>query len=338
MPGIPLQLGDQTVNPLLTSMSVAFYQRANFVADKVFPAIPVDTQAGMYWSYPRGTYFRTDVTRRAPGAPADLISYTRNLDSYLCDVYAIAQAIPDQHRANQNGMFDLDRAATMQITQQHLLHRERSWAETYFKTGVWATDISATTTGPTLPSGGDMRRWDEPGSDPVQSIQQLILDRQEATGLKMNTVVMGPRVYLAAINHALVIDRIKFTQSAVPGAALSTQLLAAMWDVDRVFVSDAVINPDNDVSDDAPAGMNFLHGAGKDMLLCYSPPAPALETPAAGYTFVWRGMAGADNAMGLRVKSYRSEREASTFIEAETAWGMKVVAPSLGVFVDNVVS
>jgi hypothetical protein len=61
--------GDVHVNAALTNISVAYIQSAEgFVADKVFPIVPVDQQSNFYYTYTQNDWFRDEAKPRAPGA------------------------------------------------------------------------------------------------------------------------------------------------------------------------------------------------------------------------------------------------------------------------------
>jgi hypothetical protein len=70
-------------------------------------------------------------------------------------------------------------------------------------------------------------------------------------------------------------------------------------------------------------------------LLCYTPSAPSLMTPAAGYIFTWNGYL-AGNSFGVRMKNFRMEHIASDRIEGEMTYDMRVISPEMGVFLSSV--
>ena len=56
------------VDAILTNISVAYLQNQdNFIADKVFPVIPVDKKSDKYFTYTKNDWFRDEAQRRAPG-------------------------------------------------------------------------------------------------------------------------------------------------------------------------------------------------------------------------------------------------------------------------------
>ena len=69
MPMISPTPGDVHVNGTLTNLSLAYQQaESNFVADRVFPNVPVTKQSDIYWVWPRDAWNRDEMKHRAPGA------------------------------------------------------------------------------------------------------------------------------------------------------------------------------------------------------------------------------------------------------------------------------
>ncbi len=61
-------VADVHINRPLTDVSVAFMQNAtDFVADRVFPTVPVAKQSDLYFVYEREDWYRSQAERRAPG-------------------------------------------------------------------------------------------------------------------------------------------------------------------------------------------------------------------------------------------------------------------------------
>ena len=56
------------IDRALTNISVAYMQSADtFIADKVFPMIPVQKQSDTYFEYDKESFFRDDARERAKG-------------------------------------------------------------------------------------------------------------------------------------------------------------------------------------------------------------------------------------------------------------------------------
>ena len=325
---------DLHVNVPLTNVSVAYLQSpTEYICNKVFPQVPVQKQSDLYWKYSKSDWRRTDVQRRAPGTESPGVGWKFDTDSYFCHVYAVHKDIDDQVRANADGNFRLDADATKFITNQLLLKRDLDWADAYFKTGVWATDQTGVSSGPT---GAQFLQWDQAGSDPIANIAQYTIDFRELTGFSPNTMVVGANVMRVLKNHPDILDRIKYTQKGV----VTEDLIAGLFGVNKLLVSYATSAATPELTDasaqDAAATYSFIANS-KAALLCYTTSSPSLMTPAAGYTFTWNGYA-AGNSQGIRVKSFRQEHIASDRVEAEMTYDMKVIAPDMGVFLASAVA
>jgi hypothetical protein len=319
---------DLHVNVPLTNISIAWMQSSDaYIADKVFPSVPVQKQSDLYWKYNKAEWRRTDVELRAPSTESPGVGWNVNTDSYFCHVYAVHKDIDDQLRANADSNFSLDRDATNFITNQMLLKRDIDWVNKYFKTGVWATDRTGVSASPT---GDEFLQWDNAGSSPITDVTSQIVDFRELTGFAPNIMVIGPHVLQALRNHPEILDRIKYTERGI----VTEDLIASLLGVDKLLVSYATHTQtpqfQNPATTESNATYSFI-GSGKSALLAYAPKSPSVMQPSAGYTFTWNGYLGG-NAKGIKIKNFRMEHIASDRIEAEMTYDMKVVASDLGVF------
>ena len=321
------------INVPLTNVSIAYaINRDDFIANKVFPSVPVEKQSDLYWKYSKSDLRRTDAKRRAPSTESPGTGWNRTTDSYFCHVYAVHHDIDDQLRANADSVFSLDKEATQFITNQLLLKRDIDWHSTYFKEGVWGTNLTGVES---TPSTNQFIQWSSASSDPVAYLDKMFIEFVRQNGMKPNTLVIGPDVLTALKNHPGILDRIKYTQKGF----ITEDMLASMLGVKRVLTTWPTVTTGPQIPDakaqDAAAQYNFI-GDTKSALLCYTPDSPSLMTPAAGYTFTWKGYLGG-NAQGVLVKNFRMEHIRSDRIEAEMTYDMKIVGKDLGVFMKNVV-
>jgi hypothetical protein len=125
--------GDVHVNRPLTNISVAFLQdQSRFIADKVFPSVPVMKKSDLYFTYPKEQWFRTDAQKRAPSTESAGSGYGITTASYSCEPYALHKDVDDQIRANADSPINLDAEATEFVTRQLMLKREKDWATAFF--------------------------------------------------------------------------------------------------------------------------------------------------------------------------------------------------------------
>jgi len=312
------------IDRILTHISVAYIQdENNFIASKVFPRVPVEKKSDLFWKYTKNDWFRDEAKPRASLTESAGGGYNLTTDSYTAEVYAYHKDVGPQERANADAPIDMDRDATLFVTQKILLRQELQWVTDFFGTGIWGTDIT-----PTL--------WDNYAtSDPIGDIRTGMATVLGTTGYEPNTLVLGYQVYQKLIDHPDIVDRIKYGSSSAENPALvNEQTLAKIFGLKRVLVARAIKATNNEGAAEA-----YAFALGKSALLAYSADSPSLMAPSAGYQFWWRGIAG---GMGTPSVVYRipipllglgAER-----IEAEMAFANKKVAADLGYMFNSVVS
>jgi hypothetical protein len=207
-----------------------------------------------------------------------------------------------------------------------MLRRELQWVSDFFATSVWGTDVTGVAG---TPSTGQTKQWsDYTSSDPISDIENAKSGILSATGMEGNTLVLGYDVFKSLKNHPDLVDRIKYTSSQT----ITTDMLAAMFDIPRVIVAKAVKATNNEGATEA---YSFAHG--KKALLCHVAPQPGLLTPSAGYSFSWTGVSGGLGAT-IGTSQFRMESIKSDRVEAEMAFDNKVIGSDLGYFWDSIVA
>lgn len=319
------------VDAVLSQISVAYRQRVtNFVAATTFPEVPVDKQSDVYYVYNKGDWFRDEAAKRAPATESVGSGYRLATDRYLCDVYAFHKDVDDQTRANYDNQLNADIDATEFVVNRMLMRNERDWAQTYFTTGIWATDMAGVSG---APGAGQFKQWNDATSTPIQDIEQGKLVMLSTTGFEANTLVLGYQVYKELKQHPSIIDRLKYTSSD----NITIDILARFFEVDRVLVSRSIINTAPRPAPGQADADAYSFIMGKQALLMYVNQNPSPLQPSAGYRFAWRGVS---DSLGLTIGTVRipmphlrAER-----IESQMAWDNKVVAPDLGYFFNSAVA
>lgn len=320
---------DLYVDVPLTNISIAYSQNAaDFIASSTFPSVPVQMQSGIFYKYDRRDWWRSEARVRAPGSETAGGGWRVTTDTYFADVVGVHKDIDDQNRANATPLTNLDRNAAMWVTQQLLLKRDKDWTDAYFKSGVWAVDLTGVTG---VPLSNQFKQWDQAGSTPIQDLRKQIIARRRITGLTPNRLVLGAEVWNVLQDHADFIDRIKYSERAIIGP----ELLAAVLGIPTVQIANVVEYTGREGLAEDNALYSFIQG--KSALLVYAAPNAGLETPSGGYTFAWTGYlaAGPD---GQRIVTFRMQNIRADRVEGEMAYAMKVVASELGTFFENAVA
>lgn len=336
--------GDVHVNRPLTSISIAYMQSAaGFVADRVFPNIPVQKQADKYFRYDRSDFWRNQYKKRAPSTESAGGGW--KIDSsptYYCERWGLHKDIDDEIRDNEDTPVSMDRDATLWLSQQGLIQREVTWAASYFTTGVWSGVTGSTGTDITgvasSPAANQVLQWNDASSTPIEDVTAKSTLIQLRTGYRPNKLVIGRQVWDALKNHPDIVDRIKYSggvSNATP-AKVSLQAVADLMDLSEIMVMDGIQvtsaeNPSFETS------MTTAFIGGKAALLVYANPAPSILMPSGGYTFSWTGYLGA-GSMGQRIKRFRIEEKTSDRVEGEMHYDQKLVCSDCGVFFTSIVA
>ena len=319
---------DIHVNRPLTNMSVATIQdEKDFIADKVFPIVPVQKQSDLFFVYDKGFWTRSNATKRAPGTETAGGGYgVSPSGQYFCHNLGYHQDVTDDDRANADDPLNPDVDATEFVTRQLLLKREQMFFQQYLGTGIWQGFLKTGTPADFAVNTDGSGYWDSSTSNPILDIGELKRAVKSQTGYNPNKLVVTENVFYALCNNPNVVDRIKYTQRGV----VSEDLLAALFKVDEVLVAGAVVNS---AQENQPNQLNFM--ARNSFLLVYANPAPALKKPSGGYIFTWTGRYGS-GSFGNRIKKFRMEHLDADRIEGEMSVDFGLVSKDLGVLGTNV--
>ena len=315
------------VDRALTNISVSYLQDASaFIADKVFPIVPVKRQSDIFYIYDKADFMRDEAQVRGAATESAGGDYgVEAADPYYCRKHAFHKDVTPEERANYDEPLDADKDATDFVTQKMLIRREMEWATKFFKAGVWGTEIA----GGDAAADGTAVKWSLATSNPIKDITDAGVAMAGATGYKPNTLVLSPYAFNALKNHEDILDRIKYTQKGI----VTEDLLATLFGVERVFVAWSVVNS---AAKGADASVDFIMG--KHALLCYSNPRPALRKPSAGYIFAWTGLEGS-GAYGNRIVRLPMDLLGlgTERIEGELAFDAKQICKDMGVFFKDIV-
>lgn len=322
------------VNVPLTNISIAYVQsQTNFIADKVFPSVPVAKQSDVYYTFDKEDFLRDDFGIKAAGSAPDEGGYDLDADNtYFAKVRAYGHKIPDQLRANADSVLSLDKAATELVMQKALIKRESQFISTYMADGVWGKTITGVATGPTETQ---TLHWSDAASTPIEDIRAGITSVHGNTGFRPNKLTLTQPVWDVLADHPDTVDRVKYSGGVGNGnpARVTREAVAAILELDEILVSGAVRNT---AEKGATSAIDFI--GGKSALLTYSPKTPTLMMPSAGYNFNWSGFLGS-NGTGIRVKKYREpEKYESDMIEGQMAFDMKLVSNDMGYLFKDIVA
>ena len=318
----------------LSNLTLAYAQsQTNFVADKVFPTVGVARQSDKYYIYDRANMNRSgDVKKLAPRTEVNRIGMTISNSSYFADVYGLGMDFDEQTIANEDEVLNIRSAGAETLAMRLMIHREENFATTFFSTGVWGTEVAGAASG-----AGTPVYWnDYTNSTPITDVTDARRAMQlKSGGYKPNTMVVGKVTRDELINHPDILARLNGGSTVTNPALITDAKLAEIFEVENFYVMEAVKNS----SVEGVAESNAFIG-GKHALLCHTPSSAGLMTPAAGMTFAWNNIPGANN-LGITVESFSDDalkrQQIAEHIQVKMSYDMKVVGADLGYFFKDIV-
>lgn len=312
--------GELRVDQYLTNFSLSWRQdQSTFVAAQAATPIPVMNESDKYAIYPAGYFWRDEAEVRALGGRPVQVGYKVENGQYLAEEWAIEHTIDDRQRRNAASPFDLDETGVELLEGKQMIREERIWVQKFLQPDVWTFDQVG---------GTDFTPFNDAASEPISVVDDYKIRMQRATGKRPNTLVLGAQVHAALRSNPDIVDRIKYTQRGIA----SLDVLAAVFEVDRVVVAGAVYNA---AQEGAADDFEFIADENA-MLLAFVERGPRMNAPTAIARFGWTGLIpGATNQFGGVITRGRDDRAYSDWIHSRNAYDYKLVSADLGIFFRN---
>ena len=111
-------LSDLYYSQMLQDVSVMNLQDpGDFIADQLFPPLPVDKNKGKYYIYDDKFFHMAGATVRLPGTRSNTIGFTASRADYEIKERAVNAIIPLEDYEEADSVFDLDADNTTMLTQ-----------------------------------------------------------------------------------------------------------------------------------------------------------------------------------------------------------------------------
>lgn len=320
----------------LTNLTLAWMGEQRMVHSEVFPVVNVQKQSDLYYVYdPDQMHREGDVTEIAPRTEVPEFGLTQSLDSYFARVYGLGASFDDQMLANEDTQLETRSVTAQALANKIMLERERRWANTFFTDNVWDTEVDGISG--TNPGANEATHWSNyTNSDPILDVTKMRRNIQlQSYGYKPNVMVIGKEVRDKLINHPKILARLNGGATVTNTALVTDAKLAEIFEVEKFLTMETVSNTGKE-------GLAPVKGfiGGKNALLAYTPSSVGLMTPAAGLTYAWNSIPGAN--FGMTVESFRGDflkiKGIEEKIQVKYAYDMKVVGTQLGGFFNGIVA
>lgn len=293
------------VNKLLSNVSVQ-YRNEEYIADKLFPQIPVVKDTDLYRVYDRN--FKVPETKRAPKGVAREFGFQFSNSSYALEQHALKDYVGvDEEEQNDQGSLQVD--TTESLTDAILRRMELSMAS-LFTTTNWSLNVSL--------AAGSAFSANTMTSDPVAVYDTGASTIIANSGKTPNFGYLPRAGFISVKNHVAVLDRVKYTSSEV-----SKAMIQALIGIGELHVPVAI--QDTAAEGIAPSTSPFFSG---NSFIGWKPAnGGGIKTPSAGYMFM---------SNKPRVRSWFDQERNATAIEVEVKYQPKVVASLTGYLINGI--
>ncbi|HEY1136577.1 MAG TPA: hypothetical protein VGE64_03710 [Xanthomonadaceae bacterium] len=262
------------INPILTTHAQGYVRPGN-VGRLLFPIAFVSAYGGQRIEFGKES-FRRYNTKRAPGANSSSVTFGYAGQPYAIVPRSLDAVVPREimNDASQVPGLDLATDAVDLVLDVMDLDHEYDCAAIARNASNYDTDHKVALVG--------AARWAGGSADPMGDVKTGRESVRESIGVRPNIAILSPSAFSACEEHPDIVDRIKHTGRD----AVTTEILAKLWKIERVEVAEAV--------GASGAADDFGDIWGNDVILAYvSPPTGgnrrSAARPSFGYTYAMQG-------------------------------------------------
>lgn len=312
---------------VLTNLTLSYMTEQNFIAPRIFPIVDVSKQSDKFYKFnPDEENREAEVGKLAPRTSPPKFELGSDMDTYFAEVYGLAVDFDEQTMANADGVLDIRSRKVNTAINRMLMKRDRDFLDTFFKTGVWSTDLTGTT---------DFVKWSDAASTPIDNMRTWKRDFQLRNyGIKANKALIPQTTIDVLMENPQILGRINGGATVANPAMIDMTILANVFGVEEVVVLDAVTNTAKEGAAGTPNWM-----AGDGILLTHTPSNAGLDTPASGLIFGYNAIPSA--SWGVTTESFTDDalkrQGVAEEVQVKMAYDMKVVGPSLGTFINDAI-
>lgn len=282
-PGIASTGRDLHVDQNLTNIAIN-YRPQNMIADTIAPIVPVDKETNLYPVFNRFEFFSIEDTTRTRGTEAKKVTRSVGSASYQAKNYALGSDIVIEDVANMDDAYrvQLDAGAATYLTGKLMLDYERRVINLANTAGSVSTTF--------VPSSSWAIQGNNAG-DPISAVFQMIEQQQATTGQRPNSLLFGWRAWNYFRRNPNVRNFIRGLNNG--GGIVTRELVAALFEVDKFVVSEALWTTANEAYSQVAgvANLALTNPIADAVFTYYAPPNPSLNDPSWMYAFRWNNPA-----------------------------------------------
>lgn len=293
------------VDKLLSEISIK-YQPSEFIAQSVFPTLPVEKDSDLYRIFTRN--FRIPETKRANRGVAREWEFEVTTSTYVVEKHALKSYVSDDDARNYD-IASLKSDTVEELTNTLLRSVEKKVAD-LFTTTNWSLNVSL--------AAANAFNANTTVSNPIPVVDTGASTVIKNSGYAPTFGILPREGFVAVKNHISVLDRVKYTSSEI-----SKNMIQGLFDLQELLVPNAAYDSSHEGLTEVIADI-----WGDSMFLGYKPARPSPLRPSSGYIF---------KVNQPMVKRWREEERESEAIEVTMKYVPKVVASLSGYLIKDIV-
>jgi hypothetical protein len=246
------------------------YRPTGFIADQILPVVTVAKQSDIVPGIKIDDRFRIEQTIRAPGTEPRMVHFNVTSQQYFAPNYALGTFLTAEEMANTDACWNTRQIRSELVWDLLMLDYEKRVADMVnsgSNCGSYWVTASA---------------WsDAENSTPLTNALDDLDVAEDLRGIRPNKIVFGKYAWRKWRNSDEVLARL-FPHGGGQGAIVSTQMAAALLEVDQVIVGGVYYNS---AAENATLALTKVWN--DNVLYYYSPGKPSKERPSFGYSFRW---------------------------------------------------
>jgi hypothetical protein len=306
-------VGQVHIDQALTNLSL-MYRNDAFVADRVFPRVPVFRRSDKYFQYnkedflsPSRTLGGFPASLRRPGTEAAELDYSLSTALFFAEEYAYRGLVTDAEVAAAENALQPDTDQTIQLTERLMLDNESQAALLVGNRANYpATNKTALTGGGT---GTSWAQYASDNSQPFQNIKDGKLAVIHSMAREANAMLLSVDAARTLADHPLVKELVKYvhedalTMSGLPRVMRGLEVI------------EGAAQRNSAAEEAAYSGANVWQADDGSALavIFYRNASPSLRSASFGYTF--EAPDDASGARGYAVRRWREDRRKGSMIE-----------------------
>lgn len=261
--------GVRVIDPILSNVAQG-YKNAELVGNFLFPRVPVFASGGQIIEFGKEAFYSYNL-RRTPGGTTKRIQFGYQGKPFALLQDSLEAQVPREWMRDASVVPGIDLGQRAIALGMKIATKSLEVDQAAIATNAANYDANHKL----VLAGGT--KWSTGTGTPTADINTAREAVRASVGMYPNTVLLSAVAFNAAINNPNVVSRFQYTTHDV----ITEDMLAALWNVDKVIVGKAISMTDAGVASDI---------WGNNVVLAYTNlGSMGAEEPSFGYTYTMDG-------------------------------------------------